>query len=508
MDDRFDKFDQPILAFLLVLVTVSFVLPGFVPLAFADVGVRFSWILGGVIVVYGGVRILRAGRIMLPLPLVLLLGWFGWALLGGLVPLSSGSSVRLTEFVLGVLRFGLFVSVVLALTNTEITMGTMSTFLKATIGTAVTVSIYAVYQFFARQIGLPFGYLQMNNPSLTHVVQYGSDYYTAGVFARVSGTFAEPSWLGIYLIDVIVILSVPLLYGQSEKLLFESRRLNIASLSLVSLAFLLAFSLGAYGAITGLTLVFFLLEIKTETVRSRLLQIAAAPVGLFFAFDIVVERGGITAVILQRSLLIVGKIGQSTVGMITTSQPQDRTPSDRGTPTDITPIPADRPTPTPDNRTSELSHSSLGTRAQEVAKGLNAWWTNPITGVGLNNLQFYLPESFDSISFSYARLLAEVGLVGMGLFLGATGSLLYWLYAHASAITQRMGDRSRMAALLLVYLLIGYLFSAVFFGQFYQIRYWVYFGIGTAVMASEGSPYTIEFYSLDGMEWTKSEANL
>jgi len=465
LSSRVAALDRPTLVGLLAAAAVSFVLSGFAAFTVGDVGIRFSWLLGVAVVVYGGVRVLRTGRLVVPLPVVVLGALFCWLLVGVVGPLASGNAGRLREFGFGVARFGLFFSLVVALANSGIDEDDTGYFLAATVLTGVAVSAYGLYQFFARPRDWPFAYLQLSNPSLSKTVQSGKNAYTGGVFNRVSGTFSEPSWLGIYQIDVLVILGVLLLYGRADALPYCSRRRCLGALSVVSVAFVVAFSLGAYASFGALSLVFLALEWRTAAVRSRLPKTVAALGGLFVAFDLLFTGARVTMVVLRRGRTVGLKAVDSVLG-----------------------------SGGPDGTTSGpewAERSTLSRRMTAADEALNGFRERAVTGVGINNHSFFLPEGYSNVPFTYSRLLSEVGLVGFGLFLGAIGTLGRRLYARVRAARRVDADRDDLFLAALFYVLVGYLASAVFVGTLYQVRFWLFFGLATALLAHRGDPYEV-----------------
>jgi hypothetical protein len=112
--------------------------------------------------------------------------------------------------------------------------------IRTWIGFASIISLYTIYQIFARNLGLPFGLSEFTSPS------------AIGPFLRPTGTFSEASFLGTYLLPPVLVVTFVFLYRNiSNFALFGSRKVDSIIIFVNISAFLFTLSLGAYVCIAG-----------------------------------------------------------------------------------------------------------------------------------------------------------------------------------------------------------------------------------------------------------------
>ncbi|WP_135853701.1 hypothetical protein [Halorussus salinus] len=480
-------------ALLTVAMVASFPLVGFVPLRVGSIGIKFSWLVGLAIVVAGGVSVVQRGTLRWSSSILLLALWLGWATATGVWPLLSGDAARIREFVFGVLRLGAFFGVVLGIYNLNLGRAELKVFFRATAVVAVFVSLFAIYQFFAREYQLPFAFLQLTNPMLLTDQQVGGTYYTGGVFYRVTSLFPEPSWLGMYLADVLFVVAVPLLYGVSEDVLFDSRRTNLAILSVVTVAFVIAYSLGAYVSLfVAATIV---VAVNWSDIYARLGSTLAVPSAAFFAFDFAITGGRITVVILKRIIGLGSKLFGPYLAWIPfpavslPELPDITIPSLMGFVASLSSGSSESSGSSGSQGVETVTHSSLDVRADRILSGINVWSQRPLTGVGLNNYQFHSERGVDFVghtygwTFNYSRTLAELGLVGLLLLVLLLGFVLRQ-FNHTANTLLKNGD-GPMAAITQTFfsIVVFAAISAMFVDQFYVLRIWFYVGIGFSAVS-------------------------
>jgi O-antigen ligase len=121
---------------------------------------------------------------------------------------------------------------------------------------------------------------------------------------------------------------------------------------------------------------------------------------------------------------------------------------------------------------------------------------HPVLGVGLGNAGFFFPEKLSAFSWAlteirvlmyqsqnlpnvkslWVRILAETGVVGLGLFL----SWYFILWRSAQFLRTRKLDLARMVGLAGSFALIGLLVEGFSLDTFALPYFWVTFGIVTA----------------------------
>ncbi|WP_224268030.1 O-antigen ligase family protein [Haloprofundus salinisoli] len=479
-------FSSLLLCFFVVVSPLS----GFAAFVVGNTGIQFTWIVGVLIIFAAIYRVTMQRCLSLSVPIILLICWLGWICLTGIAPLSTGEGAYIREYLFGVARFGFFTGVVVALANLGLKKQNITQVFQILALVATLVSLYAVYQFFARQYDFPFAYLHLTNPSLPVDVQVGSVYYTDGVFARVSSVFMEPSWLGIYLLSAIIVVSIPIIYGMSTEILFSEYSWNKLILSILSLAFIIAYSLGAYFSFVITLMIFVVLDYPK--VRSSLVKAVTPPITLFVIFDLVTEQGLITRVISARIFKLTQKVMREAV-------PDGVQRTDSSTLSETTAVETSQPgsdateTSTPANEEretggasllsqNETERSSLGTRVEEVESSLQIWSTHPISGVGINNFQFYSRYDGGGISFVYSLMLAEQGIVGLSLFLAFSGYLLFRLFNASGGLQPQSLTKEQLILRILFYIILAAFISSVFRSQPYLMRFWFYIGISIVAL--------------------------
>lgn len=134
---------------------------------------------------------------------------------------------------------------------------------------AFIISLYGIYQAIARNYGLPLAYLPIFNPTIGTLTRAG----TFGDYVRPSSVFGEPSWFGSYLIGPLIVVSIIMTNKKAEKkFLFNNSVVNWIILLVLTLTFLMIFSLAAYATIS-LILITFLFYRKTRVVALKIISV-------------------------------------------------------------------------------------------------------------------------------------------------------------------------------------------------------------------------------------------
>jgi O-antigen ligase len=122
-----------------------------------------------------------------------------------------------------------------------------------------------------------------------------------------------------------------------------------------------------------------------------------------------------------------------------------------------------------------------------MQSAVDIWLSNPFTGVGLNNFQFY---SQYSSTFPYFQTLAEQGIVGFVLFAGVIGYVLYVAYRTVTAPEPPSptfeGGLTRVAITVLGIVLVADLGGALFMNTVYSLRFWFFVAV-LAGLATDSS---------------------
>ncbi len=274
------------------------------------------------------------------------------------------------------------------------------------------VSLYGIYQSFARSFNLPFAVLSLNNPTFNEFTATGS----WGNLQRISSVFSEPSFLGVYLVAPFLMLFFAIAFNFDRELFF-SRRMNLVILITLLGTIFLSFSKGAFFT---LGIVFILLVIDKGFPRTVNKNILALVI-IFVAFGVVLQLSGLDV------LSAVNETAQNIV-----------------------------------------ASGSLIRRLGRQSVSLQIWRDHPVLGIGLNQTQFFtksyiLPDwttgnlRFVSSHNMWVQALTEMGLVGFAAL------LTLWLFAlNRIRAMHNNSERSvgRALSLVLFYILLSEVISA------------------------------------------------
>jgi len=275
----------------------------------------------------------------------------------------------LKEYLTVALQVVLGIAIFVAIPNLTLDRRQLRRVLKVWLVTASVISLYGIYQAFARNLGWPFAYLELNNPTYTSVTVGG--YW--GEFVRSSSVFVEPSYLGVYLVAPILLLVFTVRVGE-DILLFFSRRVNLALLGCLLMALVLSFSKAAFLSL-GLTLLLASLDIGIFKLVSTPFRIVLL---VLVVFVVVVQALGVDVVSGVKATLL---------------------------------LPANP------------SAGSLTRRLGRQLIALEIWRDHPFLGVGLNQMRNYVLNYgfpawyrdkgvFIASHNMWTNALAEMGVVG------------------------------------------------------------------------------------------------
>lgn len=274
------------------------------------------------------------------------------------------------------------------------------------------VSLYGIYQSFARTFNLPFAVLSLNNPTFNEFTATG-DW---GNLQRVSSVFSEPSYFGVYLVAPLLMVFFAIAFNFDREMFF-SRKMNLLVLVTLAGATFLSFSKGAFFT---LGIVFILLVLDKGFPRTVNKSILALVI-IFIVFSVVLQLVGLDV------LSAVNETAQNIV-----------------------------------------KSGSLIRRLGRQSVSLQIWKDHPVLGIGLNQTQFFtknyiLPEwttgnlRFVSSHNMWIQALTEMGLIGF------VALLAMWLFTLNNIRTMHNNSKSnigRALSLVLFYILISEVISA------------------------------------------------
>lgn len=307
-----------------------------------------------------------------------------------MVNLFNASSAQIIDFLTAASQYLLMVATLIVISNLELTEGQLRNVIRIWVFTAYIVSLYAIYQVFARAFDLPLAYLTLANPTtpqggMRMRIQYG--------YAQSTSIMREPSYLGAYLVGPLVLSSIVILYGRGIHFFFKGRQFNWLMLFTLLAGLILSGAQGAYATLF-VTLGLVLLSKKLE--KAVVVKQVLAGVLVFLG----------AATVL--SLVDVGFLQyisyRFTYLLINIRDPFGTAPA-----------------------------TSVVGRLTGSLAALRVWASHPLLGVGFNSLAYHA-SGVRVADNPWAQLLADVGLLGASIFAAFLLRLLVSLNKVLSAI--------------------------------------------------------------------------
>ncbi len=296
---------------------------------------------------------------------------------------------------------------------------------------AIFSAVLGLFQFAGDAVGLP---------TQITLLKEGYDKSTFG-FARVQGTAIEPLYFANYIFIPLFLMLVLLVRGQAEKLI--NKNLAYALAVGLLLNFVLTVSRGAYLGLAGAGLVLIISQAKL-ILRAKTI-ITTVMIGL------IVIVGAYLALVKSEPRAIDEFIGHVMVN--------DR---DDG--------------------------ESVVSRVSATKEAFMMWQEHPIFGVGLGNYGPLVqgdtkdtPEGgWFIVNNEYVELLAENGIVGLGMFVG----LLVLVFLRALAAIRKTTDQFLKSVMIsLTLALLAVLIQYASFSTIYIFHIWFLIALVSSVSA-------------------------
>ena len=290
------------------------------------------------------------------------------------INLFNSSHLRIIDFMTLWLRLIFLTFLFFTITSLDLTVYRFRRIVQIWVGLAFVLSLYAVYQIFARNLNLPLAVLPVTNPSIGEGL---TTLAYRGYIARPASVFAEPSFFGTYLLSPLILAWI--FWSNSKRIgrfFYPNRLVNGLVFGVISIAFLVTLSQGAYMALGGTLLVAMLHnQRRRQTLRFIIL-----------AIFILVIIGWITERILGINLARVAYYENRALMQFLRNPVEPLRPS----------VP--------------FETTSAFFRFQEIRAALKIWLRHPLIGIGLNAFQHYgLPPGVTS---GFIRALIEIGILG------------------------------------------------------------------------------------------------
>jgi len=297
--------------------------------------------------------------------------------------------------------------------------------LRLWIFVALVISLYAIYQVFARVYGWPLANIELTNPSVT---TGGGEARVIDGFAQISSVFREPSYLGAYLLGPIVLSSVFLVKGSGHLLLSKSLLISWMILAVLFLALLLTTSQGAY-----LTL---LVTIGSMYATDQIDRIRITKLVMVFLLFLI-----LCGVLL--ALLDIGFLGAIALRfrylILNMMYPLE---------------------------TVEVS--SYRVRSECTLAALNVGISHPFLGVGLNNMSFHTDVC--EYSLGWSQLVADQGLLGTAALILVFWALLRGLVKLSKET--RLTSFGSAISLGLIFVLVSDIVNGIFTYNWVDLQRW------------------------------------
>jgi len=397
---------------------------------------RTTFIAGGLLIIVFFLRVLSTkGRFKVNKALWAVVA-FNIACLLSIINLLGKDITHLVEFSTVWLQLAFVSLLFFSLANLRINSGQLFKVLQVWLLVAFLVSLYTIYQTFARNFDLPFAYLKLNDPL--------RPWQGAGVFGgyvRPSSTFAEPTYLGTYLLGPILLMMIP-----RRRVFFQNPLFHYLVLVTILLAFLLAFGLASW--LTLIAVVFFAFWKKGG------LRLIIRVIGIMFMVGLVIlgiQMAGIpfSHITYRFEALFAGL--------------------ERG-------------------GLYAISPGSIGVRLASVTAAFKVWISHPFLGVGLNNVRFYEPQlipqwyigpemTFAGAHNMWVNVLAQVGIIGFIPF------VLIWIRSlqMAKGASYTCQGKEGILAQAIFYILLADVIRGLMGISFIHPRVWLHLGLASLI---------------------------
>lgn len=326
----------------------------------------------------------------------------------------------------------------LAITNVDFSRKEFEIVLRTWVGVVIVVSIFGFYQIFAKNIGLPFGFLEFG------------DFKTAtgalGPYLRPTSIFREPGQYSSFVLPAYIFSSVLYANRNLQKLLFGDRNLCTVLVLFLWTNFIFIASLGGFLTVVSILAVVFVLHPKTR--------------------KYVVATGTVIAVSVI-SINALGRMGGSLfhiVGRIDSLYAMFlNIASGNG-----------------------VGSGSPSVRLIRLLWNLDIWLNHPLLGVGIDNARFFsaefsYPRWYIGGPFSYAAhntpvfVLTSFGTVGFSIF---AWFIMNIAKAQRGLIRSRNGFQ-RAIGWGFSYAILAMIFTSAFQFPLHYSYQWFVFGIAT-----------------------------
>ncbi|MFC2165105.1 O-antigen ligase family protein [Acidobacteriota bacterium] len=379
--------------FLVYLLILVFPLDIWAVFTIGGRGVKLFWIVGLLLIFVFVVNVcLGRQRVKITLPGKAIIIFNIVALLSIVKLITvSASTLQWLDFLSEWLQLVLYTLLFFVITSLSWTRSHVITLLKLWVSVAVVLSLYGIYQIFARFLDLPLAYLPFANPSLDGGL-FTRSGPPIGAFYRISSVFIEPAYFAGYLLSPLLFVAILwMLRKEYENLSGQNKIALLGALITLFVAFSFAFSMAVSAVLAGVIAVALFNKSLTIQITKCIAVAFLIIVALSFALKPVFKDNFAVAV-----------FERTRAHFVSPPEPEKTT-----------------------QPASPYAKTSVGNRTKRARAGLEVWKRSPIIGVGLNNFSYYFPEDVKGLIHNgVIQILAELGLLGLVAFGFVLGSVL------------------------------------------------------------------------------------
>lgn len=366
------------------------------------------------------------------------------------VPLFSGSSEMQIQWIKTTLHYLYVVFIGITIVGINFNSKEIFSTFKIHIGLSLFISLFGIYQIFARAFDLPFAWIVMSSNVMSsrggEMQEWGQLSLQFGSFFRATSIFPEPSSLAAYTIQILTLILCPFFIHKGT---YIKNRIFIAVIVIVNIIALFAtFSLTGI-LLSGILIVLYLFKEQKISLRGFLIFFIIVTSIIIFADYLAFQyfETSVLELFFQRAKgiyeVLFTSSGNTTGG------------------------------------------ESFFGRLETMIRAFRIWVEYPITGYGIGCIFLYDRVNqltyIDSTLFS---ILAEIGLLGILSFVGLNISMFIFLFKtieYQLKIDLLSVQTQRLLAVL-PYLFITQI--AVLFTTSFLVTVWMYqlYGIIVSVV--------------------------
>lgn len=372
---------------IILLVVLSLLIPfnGFSIVNIGDYGVEYALLPALFLVTYTLVRMLLTRQAVPAFVFYPALTVIGAAALS-LFAYYFINEFSISEYVKSFLHLIFYVVLFLCIASIRVKTESIIKLLKINLLFATFICLYGFYQVPARFYDWPFAYPAFNNVSGTLINTKFFD-----LFVRPSSIFLEPSFLGAYLIDAILVIGICMIFDKT--LIVRSKYVRSLMLATFIGMLFCSFSIGAFLVLAMVACVMFVcLHIPHKW---RKLSIGTFTLlGLLAAANFAIQAG-----IGVNLLEFIGARFSNIFAQLFLGE-------------------------------SAMSGDSLPKRFRSIAMAFQLWTNYPLTGVGIGNYGIHASKEglFIYTDSALMSTMSEQGLVGILAYVALFGVILVNLF--------------------------------------------------------------------------------